>query len=30
VQACHNFGPLTIALSVNYMDRFMSRHHLLV
>jgi cyclin D1/2/4 len=29
VQACHNFGPLTIALSVNYMDRFMSRHHLL-
>ncbi|KAH9575838.1 hypothetical protein CY35_01G132200 [Sphagnum magellanicum] len=28
VQAYHNFSPLTIALSVNYMDRFMSRHHL--
>ncbi|CAM6008124.1 unnamed protein product [Sphagnum balticum] len=28
VQAYHNFVPLTVALSVNYMDRFMSRHHL--
>jgi len=28
VQAYYNFSPLTVALSVNYMDRFMSRHHL--
>ncbi|CAK9255004.1 unnamed protein product [Sphagnum jensenii] len=28
VQEYHNFGPLTVALSVNYMDRFLSRHHL--
>lgn len=28
VQEYYNFGPLTITLSVNYMDRFMSRQHL--
>jgi cyclin D1/2/4 len=28
VQEYQNFGPLTVALSVNYMDRFLSRHHL--
>lgn len=26
VQAHYNFGPLTLALSVNYFDRFLSRH----
>eukprot|EP00249_Psilotum_nudum_P005242 c18694_g3_i2 orf=481-927(+) len=28
VQAHYNFGPLTAALSVNYLDRFLSRHQL--
>ncbi|CAM6084917.1 unnamed protein product [Calypogeia fissa] len=28
VQAYYNFGPLSVALSVNYMDRFLSRHEL--
>jgi cyclin D1/2/4 len=28
VQSFYNYGPLTVALAVNYMDRFLSRHHL--
>ncbi len=30
VQAYHNFVPLMITLSINYMDWFMSHHHLLI
>ncbi|XP_024383721.1 cyclin-D4-2 isoform X2 [Physcomitrium patens] len=27
-KAFYNYSPLTVALAVNYMDRFLSRHHL--